>query len=81
MIVLLLERKADGWTLTDRNIKTLLVLIRRGGTITCEVTETRRQSNLEQEGLEIPCDLTIIGPTTLNLRLHYIKLNFDMTIF
>ena len=58
--------------------------IRRGGTITCEVTGTRRRSNLEQGGLEIPCNLTFKGPTTLikkNLRLHYIKLNFEMTIF
>ena len=39
--------------------------IRRGGTITCQVTGSRRRSNLEQGGLEVPCDMTFKGPTTL----------------
>ena len=52
--------------------------IQRGGTITCEVTGTHRRSNLEQGGLEIPCDLTFKGPTTLikklKTALHKVKI-------
>ena len=43
--------------------------IRRGGSITCEVTGPRRRSRLEQGGLEIPCDLIFKGPTTLIKKL------------
>ena len=46
-----------------KKISTLCSLfLRRGGSISCEVTDSRRYSrDLKQGGLEIPCDLLFKG--------------------
>ena len=57
-----------------KKISTLCSLfLRRGGSISCEVTGSRRYSrDLEQGGLEIPCDLLFKG-NEQDIKQEYIS--------
>ncbi len=58
------------WSLTEASHG--VSSIKRGGSTTCLVTGRRRQSPLEQGGLEVPCELAFSGTEQLtkNVRVH-----------